>query len=122
MCSPFGPTLANIFIGYLEYEVLPEFDSSCKYLRNVDDCFIISDSAKVSSLSFEMLNSLHSAIKLTKENEENNQISFLDVLIKRNYNKFITSIFRKPFIGQYLNFQSYCSKRKKIGMIKTLFH
>ena len=45
----------------------------------------------------------------------------MDVLIKRNDNKFITSIFRKPFIGQYLNFQSYCSKRRKIGLTKTLF-
>ena len=46
----------------------------------------------------------------------------MDVLIKRNDNKFITSIFRKPFTAQYLNFQSYCSKRRKIGLIKTLFH
>ena len=30
MGSPLGPTLANIFMGYLEYRILPEFDSSCK--------------------------------------------------------------------------------------------
>ena len=89
-------------------------------MRYVNDCFVISDSAKVNSLLFERLNSLQRAIKLTKEN---NQISFLDVLFKRNDNKFITSIFRKPsFTGQYLNFQSYCSRRRKIGWIKTLFH
>ena len=91
-------------------------------MRYVDNCFIISDSAKVSSLLFEKLNSLHKAIKFTKEIEENNQISFLEVLIKRIDNKFITSIFRKPFTGQYLNFQSYCSKRRRTGLIKTLFH
>ena len=72
---------------------------------------------------FERLNTLHSAIKFTKEIEVNNQISFLDVLIKRKDDKFITSIFRKPsFTGQYLNFQSYCSRRRKVGLIKTLFH
>ena len=109
-------------MGYFEYKVLPELGSSCKYVRYVDDCFVISDSIKVSDLLFERLNSLHSAIKFTKENEENDQILFLDVLIKRNDNKFITSTFRKPFTGQYLNFQSFCSKRRKIGMIKTLFH
>ena len=65
----------------------------------MDDCFVISDSVKVSDLLFERSNSLHSAIKFTKENEENDQISFFDVLIKRNYNKFITSIFRKAFTG-----------------------
>ena len=26
------------------------------------------------------------------------------------------------FTGQYLNFLSYCSKRRKIGLFKTLFH
>ena len=46
----------------------------------------------------------------------------MDVLIKRNDFKFIKSIFRKPFKGQYLNFKSYCSKRRKVGLIRTLFH
>ena len=69
------------------------------------------------------MNSLHNAVKLTKEIEVNNQLSFLDVLIKRKDDKFITSVFRKPtFTGQYLNFQSCCSKRRNIGLIKTLFH
>ena len=88
----------------------------------MDDCFTISDSAKVNSFLFERLNSLHRSIKFTKEKEENNQISFLDVLIKRNDNKLIKSIFRKPFIALYLNFQSYCSKRRKISLINTLFY
>ena len=36
---------------------------------------------------------------------------------------FITLVFRKPsFTGQYLNFQSCCSKRRKTSLIKTLFH
>ena len=68
MGFPLGPTLANILMGYLEYKVLPEFDSSCKYMRYDDDCFVISDIVKVSVLLFERLNSLHSAIKFTKEN------------------------------------------------------
>ena len=47
---------------------------------------------------------------------------FLDVLIKRNDNKFIMSLFRKPsLMDQYLNFQFYCRKRRKIGLIKILF-
>ena len=42
MGSSLGHTLANIFIGQLEYEM----NSSCKY---VDVCFIITDGEKVSS-------------------------------------------------------------------------
>ena len=122
MGSLLGPILAKMFMGYLEYKVMPEFDSSCKYMRYMDYYFIISDSIKFSYLMFEKLNCLQSAIKFTKENKENYQLSFSDVLIKRNDNKLITSIFRKLFTGQYLNFQSYCSRRRNIGMIKTLLH
>ena len=123
MGSPLGPTLANIFMGYLEYKILPDFDLECKYVRYVDDCFIISNSEKVSSLLFDKFISIDNSIKFTEENEKDNQLSFLDVLIKRKHDKFITSVFRKPtFTGQYPNFLSYCSKKKKIGLIKTLYH
>ena len=73
MGSPFGPTLAIMFMGYLKYKVMPEFDSSCKYMRYVDYCFIFSDSVKFSYLMFERLISLKSAIKFTKEKKENDQ-------------------------------------------------
>ena len=54
----------------------------------------------------------------TKETKD--QISFLDVSIKRKNDKFITSVFRKPlFTSQYLNFQLYCSKKRKFGLTKT---
>ena len=67
MSLPLGPTLANIFLGYLEYKVLPELDLNCKYMRYVDDFLVISDCA--SALLFQRLNSFH---KFTKENEKNN--------------------------------------------------
>ena len=105
-------------MGHLKYKALPELSSRCKYVRYVDDCFIISDIEEVSSLLFKKLNSLHGAIQFTNETEVNNQISFLDFLITRKDNKFIASVFRKlSFTGQYLNFQSYCSKRRKISLI-----
>ena len=35
----------------------------------------------------------------------------------------MTSVYKKPtFTGHYLNFQSRCSKQRKIGLIKTLYH
>ena len=62
-------------------------------------------------------------ITCTKKNELHNQLSFLDVLITRKDGRFLTSVYRKSnFTGQYLNFQSSCSKRRKIGLIKTLYH
>ena len=57
------------------------------------------------------------------ESETNNTLPFLDVLVKRSGPEFITSIYRKKtFTGQYVNFQSQCSRKRKVNLIKTLYH
>ena len=57
------------------------------------------------------------------ELEADNCLPFLDVLIKRTPTQFVTSVYRKPtFTGQYMNFLSHCSKKRKINLIKTLCH
>ena len=38
--SPLGPTLANIFKGYIELKVIPAFKNNFLDLRYVDDCFV----------------------------------------------------------------------------------
>ena len=125
MGSPLGPTLANILMGYIEYKVIPIFTSNhpnTKYMRYVDDCFIITTSEEENNLLFIELNKAHQSIKFTKESETSNQLSFLDVLIVKKDRKFTTKVYRKPtFNNNYLNFQSFCSKRRKIGLIKTLY-
>ena len=93
MGPPLVPTLANIFVGYLEYKIVPEFQ--CKYIRYVDGCLIIKNNVEVSSWSFENLNQVHKAIKFTKETEFNDQLSFLHVLIKERADRFMTSAYRK---------------------------
>ena len=71
---------------------------------------------------FLELNKAYQSIKFTKESETSNQLSFLDVLIVKKDRKFTTKVYRKPtFNNNYLNFQSFCSKRRKIGLIKTLY-
>ena len=53
----------------------------------------------------------------------NNELAFLDVLIKRHNNRFLTTVFRKKtFTGNYLNFQSNCSMKRKTNLIRTLCH
>ena len=45
------------------------------------------------------------------------------MLITRKDGIFLTSVYRKSsFTGQYLNFHSSCSNRRKIGLIITLYH
>ena len=123
MGSPLGPTLANIFMGHLEYKVIPELLDQNVYLRYMDDCLVISKSKVDSDILFEKLNSLHKAISFTKEEESNNALPFLDILITREHDKFVTTVHRKAtFTGQYLHFQSFCSKKQKVNLIRTICH
>ena len=47
MGSPLGPTLANIFIGFIELKVVPAFKNNLLYLRYVDDCFVLVSREKI---------------------------------------------------------------------------
>ena len=123
MGFPLGPTLANIFIGYLESKVVEDLSSQVLYVRYMDDCLVISQTEKKNEALFSKLNSLHEKISFTKEIEQDNQIPFLDILITRGEEKFLTNIYRKPsFTGQYLHYQSFCTKKRKVNLIKTLYH
>ena len=123
MGSPLGPTLANIFMGHLEYKVIPNLSNQISYLRYMDDCLVISNSREDNYALFKNLNGLHEAISFTKEEENNNILPFLDILIIRESNRFLTTVHRKAtFTGQYLHFQSFCSKKRKVNLIRTLCH
>ena len=42
MGSPLGPTLANMFMGYIESKLVDELSYQVLYLRCMDDCLVIS--------------------------------------------------------------------------------
>ena len=55
------------------------------------------------------------------EFEENHQIPFLDVRIKRNLNTFTTTVHRKTtFTGLYTKWDSFTPRKYKINLIRTL--
>ena len=69
------------------------------------------------------MNKQHPNIKFTFEKQFNNQISFLDILIINNGNKFSTTIFRKKTAtGLFTNYLSFTPMSYKIGLVKTLIH
>ena len=57
----------------------------------------------------------HANIKLTSETEINNSLSFLDIKIVRENNKFTNSGYRKP-----INFESFIPNLYKYVLICTL--
>ena len=62
-------------------------------------------------------------IKFTSEIEENGLLSFLDIRISRENNKFVTSVYRKPtFSWVFTNFKSFIPDIYKHGLVETLLH
>ena len=86
MGLPLGPTLANIFMGFIEAKIFTSFKYKLQYFRYVDDCFVLAENEEVVDELFTVLNEVHNAIKFTVEKEMNNEIAFLDILIKRHNN------------------------------------
>ena len=123
MGSPLGPALANIFVGFHESKL---FDNTVKpgvYFRFEDDTFAIFGSELDCDHFKGKLNLLHPALKFTVEKEQNNSLNFLDVLVEKDGTGFLTSVCRKPtFTGQYIRWNSFGPKTRKISLIKTLVH
>ena len=68
------------------------------------------------------MNSRQNNINFTKEFEENNSLSFLDVLVFSNVDTLVTSIYRKPtFSGVFSNFNSFIPTVNKHVLIMVDF-
>ena len=60
-------------------------------------------------------------MKFSFEEEKNGKLSFLDVEVPREGNKFPTTVCRKPtFSGVYMRFDSFLPNTYKFSMIYTL--
>ena len=104
--SLLGPTLANMFIGFIETMVIPSFKYKLHYSRYVDNCFVLVKNEEDIDEFFTILNQAHNVIQFTVEKEIDNELAFLNILVKRHKNRFLTCVFRKKtFTGNYLNFQ-----------------
>ena len=119
-----GPTLANAFMCFYEQKWLDDCPIEFKptyYRRYVDDIFVMFSHPEHLEKFFHYMNSRHNNINFTKELEENNSLSFLDVLVFRNVDTLETSIYRKPtFSGVFTNFNSFIPTVYKHGLIYSL--
>ena len=90
--------------------------------RYVDDSFCIIKRNAVDSFH-NTLNSIDQHISFTIEEENNNQIAFLDALVTRKDNDPIIEVYRKPtHTDRYLDFFSHHDKRHKTSTAETLLH
>ena len=107
------------------------------YLRYVNDILILANNINEINIQLDTFQK-NSVPNFTHELNENNKISFLDVLIDtNNTNNFTTSTYKKPSSNNSctLNFKSECpfrykkaiinnliSRAKLISSSKTIFH
>lgn len=122
MGSPLSPIIANLYMEGFESKALASAPSSpTMWLRYVDDTFVLwpHDANRLEEFHSH-LNAQHPQIQFTKE-EKDDQISFLDVLVKREDGIFKTSVYRKPtHTDRYTHFTSHHHPRVKTGTIKCL--
>ena len=91
------------------------------WFRYVDDTFTLFRNKDTVIKFLHYLNSRHVNIQFTIEFEQNQEIPFLDVSIKRHNNSFSKSMYRKKtFIGLYTKWDSFTPRKYKINLIRTL--
>ena len=119
---PLSPVLVNWYIEYFEEMALgcTSIESSLE-LRYIDDTFIFWPYQEYVQILLDHINSIWSSIQFTVEKEQDNRLSFLNVLITCTEQGFMPSMYQNPtFTRQYLNFNSYHPYDVKKGIICCL--
>ena len=122
MGSPLGALFANIFMCELENTIIPSLgDKARHWKRYVDDTFAFIKPNLEQEIQLA-LNSFHENIKFTYELEQDNSISFLDVLITReNDGNMETGVYRKPtHTDVYLNWNAHAPNIWKTSTVRSL--
>ena len=126
MWSHLGPKFANTFMSFYEKQWLADCPSDFApvyYRRYVDDIFVLFGSPEHVSPFLNYMNNKHNNINFTLEREKEGILPFLDIEVKRDGNKFITSVYHKPtFTGLYTHYDSHIPMCYKIGLILTLLY
>ena len=124
--SPLGPRFTNVFLCYHQKSWPQNCPSEFKpviYRSYIDDTFLLFCLKHLIKKFRNLLNCQRKNIKFISETENENSISFLDIKITRDNNKFMTSVYRKPtFSGVFTNFWSFIPKSYKYNLLFTLLH
>jgi len=99
MGAPTPSILSEIYLQHMESTTIPELLGKHNikgYFRYVDDILLVYiDTTNIHKVLDEF-NILTPKLKFTLEEDQNNQINFLDITIKKNHKGLSFDICRKP--------------------------
>ena len=120
MGLPLGHALTNAFLCFCEkkwLEQCPDKFKAVYYRRYVEDIFVLSKSSHHLIKFRDDLNKCHPNMKFCFEKEKNGKLSFLDVEVSPEGNKFPTIVYQKPTLsGVYKHFNSFLRTINKFGI------
>nr|VZI18681.1 unnamed protein product [Spirometra erinaceieuropaei] len=121
MGSPISGFIAEAVLQRLESLVFQHHKPKL-WARYVDDTFVVIDQDQLLTFK-EHLNAVFPDIQFTMEEEENNQLAFLDVLVcRKDCGGLKTKVFRKATnTMQVLNFNSNHPISHKRSCVRTLY-
>ena len=123
MGSPLSSFLAEAVMQDLEKRSVTSNANNWTWDRYVDDVLAMVKKDKTEDI-LHTINNTTNNIKFTKEEEQNNQLAFLDILLTRTEDGTIqTQVCRKKtHSDQILNYNSNHPTQHKISCIRTLFN
>ncbi|BHF71591.1 mitochondrial 54S ribosomal protein YmL35 [Sparganum proliferum] len=121
MGSPISGLIAEVVLQRVEHLVFTKYQPKF-WARYVDDTFAVVKTTDIEHLK-ELLNSVNPDIQFTMEAETNNQLPFLDILVRRcTTGQLQTTVFRKSTsTRQILHFNSNHPLSHKRSCVRTLF-
>lgn len=123
MGSPLSPIVTNLYMEAFENRALTSAPAQPSlWVRFVDDIFVLwLHDLNTLEKFHSHLNKIHPSIQFTKEMESEDQLNFLDVLVKRQNHRYRTSMYRKAtHTNLYTHYTSYHHPSVKTGTIKCL--
>ena len=121
MASLLGLVLADIVMIELENSLLPKLTKYITFWKRYVDDTIYFVTKGTTEFIISVLNSFNKNIQFTFEKENNETITFSDILISRKRNDIITTVYRKSTCNDtYLNWNGFAPATWKGGTLKTL--
>ena len=123
MGGPASSTTAEIYMQVYERTAITTALHPPKvWKRFLDDVYFILIRTHLENFNHH-INNLHQNTKFTMEKESNEELAFLDTLLKRNNGEISVLVYRKPtHTDQYLHYSSHHQTSCKESVVSPLFN